>query len=100
MTVLQVDSKINKWEQSNDKIKGHLTESDHLTFSLSLHHPIHKSLMEVNNIISTTNRDTNFTLDINIVSMIQFDIDGFRPTTMDLYEAYLKVKDKEDEVIW
>ena len=100
MLILKVESKIYNWNQPNDKIKGHLTESDIPSFTLTLHHPINKSLMKVDNIINITNNDTNFTLDFNIDTAIQFDIEGFRPTTKELYEAYLKVKDNEDDAIW
>ena len=100
MTILKVESKIYNWKQSNNKIKGRLTESDNLGFTLELHHPINKSIMIVDDIITMTNKDTDFTLDFNIDTEIQFDIKGLKPTTNELYEAYLKVKDNEDEVIW
>ena len=100
MVLLNIDSKISNWKQSNNKIKGHLTESDTPGFQLTIHHPVHKSLLKMDNVILITNRDNDFNLEFNIDTVIQFDIDGLRPTTKELYDAYLKGKDNEDEVIW
>jgi hypothetical protein len=100
MILIKIDSKITKWNQSNDKIKGKILESDSLGFVLRMHHPIHKSLLTIDDNVILENKATGFILDIDIISDISFDIDGIRPTTKELYEAYLKVKDNEDEVIW
>ncbi|MDP4284111.1 MAG: hypothetical protein Q8891_06785 [Bacteroidota bacterium] len=54
----------------------------------------------MDNVIIITNRDSDFTLEFNIDTIIQFNIEGLRPTTKELYDAYLKAKDNEDEVIW
>ncbi|MDP4284110.1 MAG: hypothetical protein Q8891_06780 [Bacteroidota bacterium] len=51
MVVLKIDSKISNWKQSNNKIKGHLTESDEPGFQLNIHHPIYKSVLKMDNVI-------------------------------------------------
>lgn len=99
MKIIGIDTKITKWEQSNNLINGTLKEGDKPAFTLQPHHPVHKSLFRVNDNIYITNVETDFILDIDTVSFIQFDIDGVRPTVKELYDAYLRGKEKQDEAI-
>jgi hypothetical protein len=88
MKLLQISSKIVRWQQSNDAYIGHLNDGEKQSFLLMPHHPVNKSLFKVSANIYITNIETDFILDINIDSIIQFNIDGPIPMAKDLYEAY------------
>lgn len=88
-----------KWEQSNDDYVGHLTDGEKPAFLLLPHHPINKSFFKISANIYITNIETDFILDIDIDSFVQFDIDTNIPTIRDLYTAYMAAREDWKETI-
>ena len=89
MKILQLQTKITKWEQSSNNYIGKLLDGEDPTFSLSPHHTEHKTLFIAAANIYITNPKTDFILDINIESSVKMDITSDLPTVNELYEAYL-----------
>lgn len=99
MKTIDISCTVTKWEQSNTNFSGRIQDGDKPKFGLHQHHPLHKSVMQVINNIYVTNIETDFILDIDITTTIQFDIEGIKPTADELYSAFIEVKKKEYDVI-
>jgi hypothetical protein len=92
MEILQIESNIEKWEQLTDDFVPHIKDGEKPGFLLIPHHPIYKSLLTVSGMIHITCPDTDFILDIEIKSVIQFDANGSKPTSEDLFECYKRAR--------
>lgn len=90
---------ITKWEQSNNLYVGHLNDGEDPTFELLPYHPEHKSLFKISANIYITNIETDFILDIDIVSITQFDIGPVIPTVETLYEVYCFAREVWNQAI-
>jgi len=97
--IIAIDSSEPIWEQSNNNYVGKLQDLEKQWFKLLPAHPIHKSLFEVGANIYITNIDTDFILDIKISSMVQFNSNSIPPTIHDLYAAFVKAREKWNEII-
>jgi hypothetical protein len=92
MTILELNSVIDKWEQSSTNYTGNTLDGEKQGFLLSPHHPEHKSFFKITANIYITDPDTDFILDIDIQSIARFDFEGKTPTLKELYEVYLEVR--------
>ena len=99
MKIIQLASQIKKWEQSNDNYVGKLIDGEKPGFSLKEHHPINKSLLKISLNIYITNVDTDFILDVDLDSFIQFDPHGSIPTIQELYDIYKICHDNSRDII-
>jgi hypothetical protein len=93
MKTLQLQTQIEKWEQTSVNFTGHILDGEKQTFLLFPHHPEFKSLFQVGANIYITDPNTDFILDILIKTVIQFDIDGEMPTLQDLYASYVAARE-------
>lgn len=89
MTILQLQTLLDKYDQNSVNFTGHTLDGEKQTFLLFPHHPEFKSIFQVGANIYITDPNTDFILDILIRSIVQFDIDGDMPTVEDLYAAYV-----------
>jgi hypothetical protein len=95
--IIQMVSKISKAYKSNDNYSGHLQETDKPSFAL-VNTPALK-IFNIKNNIYHTNIETDFILDIDIQTLIQFEISKLEITANDLYELYLAAKENENQTI-
>lgn len=98
MEVLEFNFK--KWEQTTNNFTGNITDGEVQSFLLYPHHPTFKSLLLVTPNIYLTDNDTDFILDVDIDSLVQFDIKGSIPTIEEIYEAYVFVRKTWNVEIW
>lgn len=92
MNIININSQIDKWEQTSTNFTGHILDGEKQSFELLPHHPEHKSLFNIKANIYITDPDTDFILDIDINSISQFDITGAKPTVSELYDAYVETR--------
>lgn len=93
MKVLKLETRIAKWEQTNNDFTGHIIDGEKQSFILLPHDPIQKTMFMVGGNVYITDPNTDFILDIDLQTVIQMDIDGERPTVKELYEAYLEARE-------
>jgi hypothetical protein len=92
MNILQLQTIIDKWDQTSVNFTGHTLDGEKQTFLLFPHHPEFKSVFQIGANIYITDPNTDFILDILIKTIVQFDIESDMPTIEDLYAAYVAAR--------
>jgi hypothetical protein len=96
MEIISTICHLSKFNMSNDKWKNPINGRQGQKFKLLPAHPEHKHVFMVDLNVYVTNLDTDFILDMDINSIIGFDVETKVPTVEDLYEVYLHVNSRSN----
>ena len=91
MTIINTICHLAKFDMSNSEWQTPLKGRQGQNFKLLPKHQEYKHVftLDINNYL--TNLDTDFILDMDVNSIVLFDVDTLVPTAEDLYEVYLHV---------
>ena len=93
MEIIDIKSEVVKWEQNEGTFDTLVRTGETHNMLLYKHTPIYKSMFTMTGIFYITCPDTDFILDVAIKSHIEFDAGG-KPTTDNLYTAYINARNR------
>lgn len=91
MKIIDTKTEIIKWEQNEGVFDRVVTTGETHSLILFKHTPIYKSILTITGIFYVTCPDTDFILDTEVKSSVEFDSGG-KPSINDLYSVYLDTR--------